>query len=83
MSWTNELYAIYDLALNIEEAGDGKAILPVSHSTQNAQIELTISESGDFVDAQKIDKAEAVTIIPVTESSGARSSGICPMPFAA
>lgn len=82
MSWTNELYAIYDLALNIEEAGDGKGILPVSHSTQNAQIELTISESGDFVDAQKIDKAEAVTIIPVTESSGARSSGICPMPFA-
>lgn len=82
MSWTNEIYAIYDLALNIKTTGDEKAILPIAHSTQNAQIELLITESGDFVDACKVEKADAETIIPVTENSGARSSGICPMPFA-
>ena len=82
MSWTNEIYAVYDLALNIEATGDKKAILPISHSTQNAQIELTITESGDFADACKVEKSDAETIIPVTEASGSRSSGICPMPFA-
>lgn len=82
MSWTNEIYAVYDLALNIEATGNKKAILPISHSTQNAQIELAITESGDFADACKVEKADSETIIPVTEASGSRSSGICPMPFA-
>ncbi|MGN0595096.1 MAG: type I-C CRISPR-associated protein Cas8c/Csd1, partial [Hominimerdicola sp.] len=36
----------------------------------------------DAVSASKIDKSDAVTIIPVTDDSAARSSGICPHPFA-
>lgn len=79
MSWTKEIYDIYELALKSE---DGKKILPVSHSTQNAQIELTVTEDGEFADAGIIEKENAETIIPVTEDSGARSSGIAPMPFA-
>ena len=78
MGWTNELYAVYELA-----CGDPKSeLLPVSHSTANAQIEVTIDEHGHFKGAIPIEKENAVTIIPVTEDSGARSSGICPMPFA-
>ncbi len=78
MGWTNELYAVYELACNDPKSG----LLPVSHSTANAQIEVTLDEHGHFKGANPIEKENAVTIIPVTEDSGARSSGICPMPFA-
>ena len=78
MSWTNELYQIYELAGNDPASG----LLPVSHSTANAQIELMIDEQGNFKGANTVAKDDAVTIIPVTEDSGARSSGIAPHPFA-
>lgn len=80
MSWTNELYKVYED--NCGSDADGVQLLPVSHSTQNAQIELTVNDKGEFVTARTVDKAEAVTIIPVTEDSGARGVGIFPMPLA-
>lgn len=80
MSWTDELYKIYEN--NCGKTDFGEVMLPVSHSTANAQIEVTLSENGDFVSARAVDKSESVTIIPVTEDSGSRSSGVAPMPFA-
>lgn len=80
MSWQNELYHVYECCCGQEDSGN--VLLPVSHSTANAQIQITVKEDGTFVDASQINKTEAVTVIPVTEDSGARSSGICPMPFA-
>ncbi len=80
MSWTDELYKIYED--NYGRTDVGEVILPVAHSTANAQIEITLSEDGEFVGARALDKSESVTIIPVTEDSGSRSSGIAPMPFA-
>ncbi len=79
MSWTNELYRVYELASVTDE---GRGMLPISHSTANAQIEVTISETGEFISASIVDKDNAETIIPVTEDSAARSSGITPMPLA-
>ncbi len=79
MSWTNELYKVYELAVGTEE---GRNMLPISHSTANAQIEVTVNEAGEFVGSALVDKENAVTIIPVTEDSAARSSGITPMPLA-
>lgn len=79
MGWTNELYKVYECALNTEE---GKTMLPISHSTAQAQIELTIDDNGEFVSASEVSKSNATTIIPVTEDSAARSSGITPMPLA-
>lgn len=79
MSWTNELYRVYELAVGTEAEKD---MLPISHSTANAQIEITVNEDGDFVNAAVVDKENAETIIPVTEDSAARSSGITPMPLA-
>lgn len=76
MSWTNELYQVY------ETFHEQKEMLPVSHSTAKAQIEVTIRENGTFVTAKRLEKSEAETVIPVTEDSGARSSGITPMPYA-
>ncbi|MBR4223647.1 MAG: type I-C CRISPR-associated protein Cas8c/Csd1 [Oscillospiraceae bacterium] len=78
MGWTDELYQVYELACKDPENG----LLPVSHSTANAQIELTIDEKGNFKGASIVNKEDAVTIIPVTEGSGARTSGVCAMPFA-
>ena len=82
MSWTEELYKIYEYNSG-REFDDGEPVmLPVAHSTANAQIELTIDLDGEFVDAKTVDKADAVTVIPATESSATRTSGVSAMPYA-
>lgn len=82
MSWTEELFKIYEYNSTREFGENEPIMLPVSHSTANAQIELIINENGEFRGARTVEKSEAVTIIPATEDSAARSSGICPMPYA-
>lgn len=82
MSWTQELYDVYEQQCG-KTFNDGSVLLPVSHSTANAQIEVTLKQDGSFVDAKALTKEEGLnTIIPVTEDSGSRTSGICAMPFA-
>lgn len=80
MSWQNELYNVYEHCCGQEVSGS--VLLPIAHSTANAQIQVTVDENGNFVKARPLPKEEAETIIPVTEDSGARGSGIYPMPFA-
>lgn len=81
MSWENEVYAVYDKALELPE--ERVRLLPISHSTAKAQIEVTIDLQGNFKTADVItDENDAVTIIPVTEDSGARANGVFPHPFA-
>ena len=81
MSWAQELYAVYEKAAALPS--DGTPLLPISHTTAKAQLEVTIDSKGNFLDASPInDESDAVTIIPATEDSGARSSGVCPHPFA-
>ena len=83
LRWADELYQIYERFCGQPIDGDTAVLLPVAHSTANAQIEVTLSEDGIFQAAKKIeDKKDAVTIIPVTENSGSRSSGITPHPLA-
>ena len=82
MSWANELYHIYELNCQRKFDDNEPVMLPVAHSTANAQIEITINSDGEFRGAQAVDKKDAVTIIPATEDSATRTSGICPMPFA-
>ncbi len=84
MGWIGKLYDTYENCKS--EAGvprtDGKTpLLPIAHSTQNAQIEVVIDSCGDFRRARILDKGEEVTIIPVTEDSASRSSGIAPHPL--
>lgn len=81
MSWTNELYQVYEN--NWGKDDEKVLLLPIYHSTVNAQVEVTLSEDGEFYSAVPVmDKKDSVTVIPVTEDSGARSSGITPHPFA-
>ncbi len=84
MAWMRALAGTYDVFA--DEAGvehNGQPVLlPISHSTFNAQIEVTIDREGNFRRSQKLEKGkDVVTIIPVTEDSAARSSGITPHPL--
>ncbi|MWC27861.1 type I-C CRISPR-associated protein Cas8c/Csd1 [Paenibacillus sp. MMS18-CY102] len=88
MSWLLNLYNTYksnsdqvgviELTRNEREY----TLLPVSHTTQNAHIEVLITESGEFHSATVIDKNNANTLIPCTEDSASRAgSKIAPYPL--
>ncbi|WP_335870286.1 type I-C CRISPR-associated protein Cas8c/Csd1 [Bacillus sp. 2205SS5-2] len=87
MSWLLNLYKTYEN--NLEHVGEIQrkyngqeyALLPVAHTTQHAQIEVTITESGDFHSAKVISKDDANTIIPCTEGSFSRTSKPVPHPL--
>ena len=84
MAWLRTLAETYDAYSELAgvEKNNQEILLPVSHSTFNAQIEMTIDNDGNFLSAKKLEKgSDAVTIIPVTEDSAARSSGIAPHPL--
>lgn len=82
LSWTDELYRVYEQQCGIDHQ-DGTVLLPVSHLTANAQIEVILKSDGAFVSATALSKEEGLnTIIPVTEDSGGRTSGVCAMPLA-
>lgn len=76
MSWIQKLYDTYENCKSIvgtTVTEEETPLLPIAHSTQNAQIEVTISGKGNFLRARNLEKSEAVTIIPVTEDSATRS----------
>ena len=57
-------------------------LLPISHSTFNAQIEVAIDLDGNFQSSKRLEKGnDVVTIIPVTKDSAAKASGITPHPL--
>lgn len=63
------------------KSGDGVPLSVVAHMVANAQIEITLDKNGIFLDAVEIKKEDAKTLIPVTESSAGRASGIAPHPL--
>lgn len=84
MAWLKTLAETYDVYSHLAgvEKNDQAVLLPISHSTFNAQIEASIDLDGNFQSSQKLEKgSDAVTAIPVTEDSSARSSGIAPHPL--
>ena len=56
----------------IEREGE-EPLAPIAHNTTRASIEITLDEKGDFINATKCDQK---IVIPVTESSAGRTSGI-------
>jgi len=78
MNWIQSLYETYEKCQNmIGVVGDGNEVplLPICHTTQKAQIEITLDAKGNFRRARILDKEEARTIIPCTEKSAGRTSG--------
>lgn len=61
---------------------DGQTVLaPVSHMITRADLEITLDKDGHFVSGRTVDKDEPKIIIPVTESSSGRTSGVCAHPL--
>jgi len=85
LSWIHKLYDTYENCKNeVGVAGTDEKktpLLPIAHSTQNAQIEIIINGDGNFLSARALNKNETVTIIPVTEDSAARGNGNYPHPL--
>lgn len=77
MSWMSCLYATYE-QLERMDSTLGTAVTPVAHMNANAQIEVSIRTTGEFLGAVSVEKEDAVTLIPVSEASASRSSGIAP-----
>ena len=73
------LYDVYEN--NSEEVGNFKTrgegqqftLLPVSHITQSAQIEVQLDLQGNFFQAKVIPKDQARTIVPATLDSANRA----------
>ncbi len=82
MGWIQELSKTYDNCQ--KEVGwnpDRPMLLPHSHLTVQAQIEIVLDLDGNFLRAVRLEKSEALTMIPVTEDSAARGNGNFPMPL--
>ena len=84
MSWIQKLFETYEncqaMVGSVSEKNEAP-LLPISHSTQKAQIEIVIDQDGNFKRARIVPNSEARTIIPCTESSGGRTSGKAPHPL--
>ena len=72
MSWLPKLLATYDACKGKEPEGSAP-LMPICHSTQNAQIEIVLDGAGRFRRASVLEKVQGVTLIPCTEASGGRS----------
>ena len=85
MSW-DEALKLYER--NSSEIGIIKkygnvscVLLPLYHTTVTAQIEIVIDSDGNFLGASRVSDEDKLTIIPVTEKSGSRTSGKVPHPL--
>lgn len=83
MSWLSMLCEVYDNCQSEvgKKGANGSMLFPIAHSTAEAQVEIFLDKKGNFVRANQVEKQYATTLIPVTEDSASRSSGISPMPL--
>ncbi len=76
MNWIESLQRTYDNCLDFvgaEEEGRDELLLPLSHTTQNAHIEVTLDQHANLIAARVLQKADQKTLLPCTESSGGRA----------
>lgn len=79
MNWMAKLYETYEQGLLLDLADD-EQLMPISHTVQNAHINVVIDLDGKFLRAKVLEKIQIV--LPATESSAGRSSGEAPHPLA-
>ncbi|WP_282109990.1 type I-C CRISPR-associated protein Cas8c/Csd1 [Shewanella algicola] len=76
MTWLTTLYKTYD---ELETLNDTmlfeQQVMPICHTLQNAHIHIVINNQGEFIRAEVLEKAQVV--LPATEQSAGRSSGLC------
>ena len=89
MSWLKDLYDVYEKNSEMvgktnqkNKWGQEVVLLPISHTTQTAHIEVTINGDGEYLSAIVLSKDDnRNTIIPCTLESASRSSNIAPYPL--
>lgn len=74
MSWIQKLYETYEQCKGNEPPGSNP-LMPISHTPQQAHIEITLDGAGNFKGAKIVPKEE--TIIPATEKSAGRAGAVC------
>jgi CRISPR-associated protein Csd1 len=76
MNCIEALYHTYNNCISevgaIKEGSD-ELLLPLSHTTQNANIEVTLNSYANFISAKVIPKKQQKTLVPCTEQSGGRA----------
>ena len=70
MSWIQKLYETYEQCKGNEPPGSVR-LMPISHTPQQAHIEITLDGVGNFKGARIVHKEE--TIVPATEKSSGRT----------
>lgn len=81
MSWLARLYETYEQAQQFSaDLPLEQQLMPVSHTVQNAHINIVIDGGGNFLRAEVFEKTQIV--LPATEQSAGRSSGLAPHPLA-
>lgn len=85
MGWMERLCETYDACMSMAGTmADDAVLIPVAHSTANAQIEVFLNENGQLVEdmCRLVEKnGKEVTIIPVTEDSSCRTNANMPHPL--
>ncbi|HDH00796.1 MAG TPA: type I-C CRISPR-associated protein Cas8c/Csd1, partial [Nitrospirae bacterium] len=72
MSWMAKLYETYEAGMALD-LSDEEPLMPISHTLQNAHINIVIDGDGNFKRASVLEKTQIV--LPATEKSAGRSSG--------
>jgi len=72
--WMKNLVETYE---KLNDLGN-EELIPLSHSLKKMDVKIILNESGIFL---RLEKLNAKIIIPVTEKSASRSSGISPHPL--
>lgn len=77
MSWIQKLYRTYNEVEHNPNLKDLDNLAPLWHSPQTAHIQITLNDEGDFLSA-KVLLDKTIVMLPVTESSEGRTSGLAP-----
>ncbi len=75
MSWMQKLYQTYQAGVLLDLPLE-QQLMPISHTPQNAHINIVLDGEGNFRRASVLEKTQIV--LPATESSASRSSGEAP-----
>ncbi|WP_125717353.1 type I-C CRISPR-associated protein Cas8c/Csd1 [Pseudoalteromonas rubra] len=82
MSWLAKLYDTYEQAQQrFADAPLDEQIMPISHTPQTAHIHVRLNGEGAFLGAEVLPEKTQI-VLPATEKSAGRSSGLCAHPLA-
>lgn len=80
MSWIQKLHETYEQCAKAPDI-TGAKLWPVSHIVKRTHVEVVLDSDGTFRRARRLERVEAPTLIPATESSAGRTAGLAPHPL--